>query len=176
LALAWDDIDLRKKTLTIRKSLSQTKAGFIVKEPKTAAGRRTITLPDVTVTVLMEHKAEMMRAGLLAAPVFCTRTGNYLCKKNVLRAFRNLVNKINRLHADEAKKNEAEQKEAIPAKVRFHDLRHTVASLLLSKGKSLRAVSQRLGHSNPAMTLRVYAHCLPNDDAELATGLNQLLA
>jgi integrase len=50
-----------------------------------------------------------------------------------------------------------------------------VASLLLSKGHSLRAVSQRLGHANPTMTLRVYAHCLPTDDAKLADGLNAMM-
>jgi integrase len=63
----------------------------------------------------------------------------------------------------------------IPAKLRFHDLRHTVASVLLSQGQSVRAVSQRLGHSNPALTLRIYAHCMPSDDAQLAAGLNRLL-
>ena len=41
---------------------------------------------------------------------------------------------------------------------------------------SLRAVSQRLGHSNPALTLKAYAHCLPNDDAQLAAGLTRLMA
>jgi integrase len=48
--------------------------------------------------------------------------------------------------------------------------------VLLSKGHSLRAVSQRLGHANPTMTLRVYAHCLPTDDAKLADGLNARMA
>jgi integrase len=60
--------------------------------------------------------------------------------------------------------------------LRFHDLWHTVASLLLSAGQSLRAVSQRLGHSNPALTLKVYAHCLPSDDAQLAAGLSRIMA
>jgi integrase len=64
----------------------------------------------------------------------------------------------------------------VPEKVRFHDLRHTVASLLLSKGHSLKAVSQRLGHANPTMTLRVYAHTMPNDDAKLAEGLARMMA
>jgi integrase len=49
-----------------------------------------------------------------------------------------------------------------------------VASILLSQGQSVRAVSQRLGHSNPAMTLRVYAHCMPSDDVQLAAGLNKM--
>jgi integrase len=63
----------------------------------------------------------------------------------------------------------------VPAKLRFPDLRHTVASILLSQGQSVRAVSQCLGHSNPALTLRIYAHCMPSDDAQLAAGLNRLL-
>jgi Phage integrase family len=63
-----------------------------------------------------------------------------------------------------------------PGRLRFHDLRHTHARLLLSKGQSLRAVSFRLGHSNAAMTLRVYAHCLPSDDAKLAEALSRMMA
>jgi integrase len=64
----------------------------------------------------------------------------------------------------------------IPDRFQFHDLRHTVARLLLSGGHSLRAVAQRLGHSDPAMTLRVYAHCLPTDDGQLAGGLDRMMA
>jgi integrase len=54
--------------------------------------------------------------------------------------------------------------------------RRTIQSLLLSQGQSLRAVSQRLGHANPALTLRVYAHCMPTDDAQLAAGLTRMMA
>jgi integrase len=64
----------------------------------------------------------------------------------------------------------------LPGKLRFHDLRHTVASILLSPGQSVRAVATLLGHSNAAMTLRIYAHCLPSDAKQLATALNRLLA
>jgi hypothetical protein len=45
----------------------------------------------------------------------------------------------------------------------------------LSQGQSVRAVSQRLGHSNPALMLRVYAHCMPSDDPQLAAALNKML-
>jgi integrase len=51
-----------------------------------------------------------------------------------------------------------------------------MASILLSGGESLRAVSQRLGHTNPALTLRVYAHCLPGDDERLSAALDRLFA
>jgi integrase len=187
LALTWEEVDLTKGTLTVRRSLAQTDEGFVVKEPKTAASRRTITLPGLAVSVLTEHKAAALKAGLLGAPIFCTRDGNWLLKRNVLRALRAVVRrantppgKINK--GGRPKKGEAPRpKEAfemlklIPAKLRFHDLRHTVASILLSQGQSVRAVSQRLGHSNPALTLRVYAHCMPSDDPQLAAALNKML-
>jgi integrase len=167
LALAWEDIDLQKATLTVRRSLSETRQGFTFKEPKTAAGRRTIALPPFVVESLVERKAAMMKAGRMAAPVFSSRTGKPLYKRNVLTAFFAAVKAANAVAADG---------QVIPAGLRFHDLRHTSASLLLSQGQSLRAVSQRLGHANPAFTLKVYAHALPSDDAQLAAGLARLLA
>jgi integrase len=187
LALAWEDVDLVKGTLTVRRSLAQTDEGFVVKEPKTASSRRTITLPGLAVSVLTEHKAAALKAGLLDAPVFCTRGGNWLLKRNVLRALRAVIRrantppgKINK--GGRPKKGQAprakepfEMLKLIPAKLRFHDLRHTVASILLSQGQSVRAVSQRLGHSNPALTLRVYAHCMPSDDPQLAAALDKML-
>jgi integrase len=169
LALTWADVDLVAGKVNVRRSLSMTKAGFVVKEPKTPSARRTIILPPFAVEALVNVKAERLKAGLLGAPLFCTRTGNHLNKNNVLRAFRSVVGKVNaKLAKDEGAK-------MIPEDVRFHDLRHTVASILLSSGHSLRAVSQRLGHSNPALTLRVYAHCLPGDDGKLADGLASML-
>jgi integrase len=187
LALAWEDIDLQRGMLTVRRSLSRTAEGFVLKEPKTASSRRSIALPDVAVSVLTAHKAQAMQAGLLSAPVFSTRAGGFLSKRYVVRAFRAVVRRANtppdkinrggrpRKDAPPRKKEPFEPLRVIPAGLRFHDLRHTVASLLLSQGQSVRAVSQRLGHANPALTLRVYAHCMPGDDAQLAAGLNRVL-
>jgi integrase len=187
LALMWEDIDLAKGTLTVRRSLAQTDQGFEVKEPKTAASRRTITLRDLAVAVLTQHKARTMKAGLLSPPIFCTRGGGFLLKRNVLRALRAVIRRANTPHGKISKggrpkkgappcvQEPFEMPKLVPAKLRFHDLRHTVASVLLSQGQSVVADSQRLGHSNPALTLRVYAHCMPSDDAQLASGLNRLL-
>ncbi len=58
---------------------------------------------------------------------------------------------------------------------RFHDLRHTHATTLLARGHSIKAVSQRLGHASIEITLKVYAHVLPTDDAALADGLDRML-
>jgi integrase len=125
-------------------------------------------LPALLVDGLTAHKTVQLRAGLLAAPVFSTRDGNHLMRSNVLRALRAIIQRANKAGGDIALQ--------IPTKLRFHDLRHTHASLLLREGQSLRAVSQRLGHSNPALTLKVYAHCLLSDDAQLAEGLNRMMA
>jgi integrase len=174
LALAWEDIDLQKATLTVRRGLSETKQGFVLKEPMTAASRRTITLPDFVVEALVAHRAAMLKSGLIGSPVFCSRTGNHLYKRSLLRAFWAAIQAAN-VKAATLTREEAEAK-TIPDGLRFHDLRHTSASLLLSQGQSLRAVSQRLGHSNPALTLKVYAHCLPSDGAKLAAGLARMMA
>jgi hypothetical protein len=87
--------DLQKGPLTVRRSLAQANHGFEVKEPKTAASRRTIALPDLAVSVLTQHKAAMMKAGLLSAPVFCARDGGYLLKRNVLRSLRAAIRRAN---------------------------------------------------------------------------------
>lgn len=169
LALRWADVNLQAGTVSVERSLSMTRAGFVVKSPKTKAAVRTIALPPFAIEALVDLKAQRLKAGLLSSPVFCTRTGNYLNKNNVLRAFRAVIVKVNRQLA------KVEGASLIPATVRFHDLRHTVASILLSSGHSLKAVSKRLGHADPALTLRVYAHCLPGDDGKLATGLGQMI-
>jgi integrase len=56
----------------------------------------------------------------------------------------------------------------IPERIRFHDLRHTHASGLIAAGSSIKAVSRRLGHADVSITLRVYAHLMPDDDEKLA--------
>jgi integrase len=58
--------------------------------------------------------------------------------------------------------------------IRFHDLRHTHATALLRQGKSIKAVSRRLGHATVELTLRIYVHVLPADDADLADTVNVL--
>lgn len=85
----------------------------------------------------------------------------------MLRAFRAAVAAANAANSTAA--------DPIPPGVRFHDCRHTAASLLLSAGMSLRAVSRRLGHAEPEMTLRVYAHRLPADDERLAEEFDRVM-
>jgi integrase len=173
LGLAWPDIDFEKGTLEVKRSLCWVKKEPLLKEPKSKAGKRTISLPPFVLASLRDHRAEALKAGLIAAPVFCTRTGKYLDKKNVLRSFKNVVAKANAAEREQATKLNAEP-DLLPEEIRFHDLRHTHASCLISSAYSIKAVSRRLGHGSIEITLRVYAHLMPNDDEKLATGVEAL--
>jgi integrase len=146
---------------------------FIIKEPKPNSGKRTILLPPFVFVALPDHRAAAMKAGQIAAPVFCTRTGTSTSKNNLVRqVFRPLVKKANAV-AREQTNETAGEPELIPEDLRFHDLRHTHASHLIAAGHSIKAVSRRLGHADITSTLKVYAHMMPNDE-KLAAGVQAL--
>jgi integrase len=175
LALAWDAIDFDRGTVAVRRTLVQDKAQFVIKEPKSKNSRRTVRLPPFVLSAPHEHRKAMVREGNGAAPVFCTKTGNYLGKSNLIRqVFKPILRQANDRIRSEAEQNGTEPT-PLPD-VRFHDLRHTHASLLLLAGESLKAVSQRLGHSNVELTLRVSCHVLPDADNALADRAERLFA
>jgi integrase len=148
-------------------------AGEALKEPKSKRSRRSIKLPRFVLTELQQHRQAMLKEGNITAPVFCTRTGQFIGKSNLIRqVFKPIIKRANVKAIEAAKKAEAE-----PARlpdIRFHDLRHTHATSLLAQGHSIKADSQRLGHASIELTLRVYAHVLPTDDEVLADGLDRL--
>ncbi len=166
LALRWPDIDFAAGTVTVRRSLSQVGGRFVLKEPKSKTSRRTITIPDFVIEALRQHRQAALAAGLITAPVFCSSVGTYLSRGNLLRSFRAAVKLACVDGIDEA--------ERAPAGLRFHDLRHSHASCLIASGSSIKAVSRRLGHADITVTLKVYAHCLPDDDAKLAASAEGL--
>ena len=84
--------------------------------------------------------------------VFCSETGGALDERNVMRSWDRLRRK-------------AQAKGVRP--LRLHDARHTYASLALASGKSVRWVASQLGHANPELTLRVYAHALREEEADV---------
>ena len=157
LALRWQDVDLDAARVRVEQSLEQTKVGLRIKEPKTKYGRRTITLPASVITELRAHwKAQQERRlslGLGKAPeetlVFATLDG----KPRSPNAF--------------TKEWSVTMRE-LGLKVTFHALRHTHASQLIASNLDVLAISRRLGHSTPAITLSVYGHLLSNSDDQAA--------
>ena len=158
LALRWSDINLAAGAMFIRRSLEQTKeCGLRVKDTK---GRRLrkIGLDHETIEVLEEIRKEQEQLRALFGDkykteldlVFCQSDGSFIRPDVVTKAARRLA------------------KQAGLAGVSLHTLRHSHGSQLLSLGVPLPTVSKRLGHANVNVTATIYAHALPNDEAEAA--------
>jgi integrase len=166
LALRWSRVDLDGKVIQIREALEPTKAGIRFKTPKSKAGRRDITLPDILVAALREHrKAALERrmhlgAGRLPddALLFANLEGEPLQPSNVSSDWGDLAGRL-----------------GMP-EVTFHGLRHTHASQLIAAGVDIVTVSKRLGHAKPSVTLAVYAHMYQKDDSKAAAAINAALS
>jgi integrase len=163
LALRWNRTDLEAKVIQVREALEQTRAyGTRFKAPKSRAGRRDITLPDILVDALREHRKAALElrmqigAGRLPddALLFSDIHGNPLSSNAMSAAW-----------ADFA--TSAEMPE-----VTFHALRHTHASQLIDASVDIVTISKRLGHAKPDITLRIYAHLFRNDDGKAAAAIN----
>jgi integrase len=175
LGLSWGDVDFDKGTVEVKRSLSQVKAQFKLKEPKSKNGRRTIVVPGFALAVLREHRTAALRSGRITAPVFCTSIGTYISSSNLRRHYRLLIKAANKAEVARTDKV-GEAPNLIPAGVRFHDLRHSHASTLIAAAQSVKAVSRRLGHADITITLKVYAHLMPNDDDKLAAAAEAMFA
>lgn len=157
LGLEWGDVDFENAAVTVQRTLEDIAGHPRVKEPKTRKSRRRIDLPPFAVKALHEHRKAMLAEGYAAAPVFCDSQGGYLRKQNVTRrSFHPAI-----------------EKAGVP-RIRFHDLRHTAATLLLLAGENPKVVSERLGHATVAITLDVYSHVLPTMQKEAANRLQKL--
>jgi integrase len=156
-ALRWDDLDFDAGTLKIQRSLSELRGKFAVKEPKTKAGRRTVDLCAVSLAVLNQHRQRMLAEGrnVKSGLIFCDECGGFLRKSNVTRrGFRSIM------------------KRAKLPRIRFHDLRHTCASLLLAAGENPVVIQKRLGHERVETTLSIYSHLLPTAQKGAAAKMN----
>ena len=162
LGLQWRDIDLDTPALTVRRALQRQRgAGLVLVEPKSRAGRRTITVPEPMVELLRAQRvaqnAERLHAGSEWHPldyVFAQRTGLPIDSRADRRDWDQLL----------------QDAEVRPA--RLHDARHTAATTLLLMGVPARVVMQILGHSQIGLTLGTYSHVVP----ELATDAANKLA
>ena len=157
--LEWNDVDLKAGTLTVRRTLVEMNGEFTTSEPKTDRGRRLIELPAIAVDALWAQRALQMTEGLAASSMVFTDTdGKPLRRSNVTRrSFFPLLIKA-----------------GLP-QIRFHDLRHSSATLLLGAGIHPKVVQERMGHSQISMTMDIYSHCLPSMGREAAGKLDGLL-
>lgn len=152
LGLPWRHVDLESGELRVRQTLVLVKGGFVLEgRLKTKASKRNIELRPEAVGALRLHRKrqleERMRLGGVPEDyglVFASTVGTPIRRQNLhRRSFKPLLRKA-----------------ALPD-IRFHDLRHTFASLTLAKGANINTVSKMLGHSSVKITLDVYGHLMP---------------
>ncbi len=165
-ALRWSDLNLESGTLTIARSVYQTpKKGWAEKPTKTHQARR-VALDAQAKMVLKRYRADVdelaRELGLLVPPdgfMFSrSPTGAEPLRPNVVTDFM------------------IRMASAVGANMHFHELRHFSATELIAAGHDVRTVAGRLGHADASMTLRVYAHALPERDRKAAAALGRILA
>lgn len=164
LGLRWRNVDLGAGRIMIVESLQRDGSRWRLTEPKSARSRRQIVLPQALVACLSDHRAaleaERAAVGTILGTddfVFCTVNGAPLDRHTVSRGFSRILERAGLPH------------------IRFHDLRHTHASLLLRAGTNPKVVSERLGHSSVAFTLDTYSHVVPTLQEEAAARFDRLL-
>jgi integrase len=171
--LEWSDIDFAAAALSVNRTLEEIGGELRTKEPKTAKSRRRIDLPRFAVEALQDHRKAMLAEGHAAGRVFCDQKGGYLRVSNVRRrSFLAIIGRVNAKATEEAEKV-GNQPALLPV-IRFHDLRHTAATLLLLQGVHPKVVSERLGHADVTITLNTYSHVLPTMQKEAAEKLDRL--
>ena len=174
LALQWQDIDFDAGTLSVQRGLVEVNGKQLILEPKTAKGRRLVDLSRFAVHALLEHRKRMVAEGHARIPwVFCSKSGELLCKTHVRsRSYMRILKRANQKFTEQAEKKGVIP-ELLPI-IRFHDLRHTAATIMLSQGVHPKIVQERLGHSTISMTLDTYSHVLPTMQKEAAEKLDRL--
>lgn len=166
LGLRWADLDFDRQQLTVIRTAHRIRGqGIVYGEPKTSAGRRTVRLGSMVVAMLRQHRAAQLAHRLYAGPawndndlVFASGFGTPIEDSRISRAF------VRDLAAA-----------GLP-RVRFHDLRHTAATLLLEQGVGIKTVQATLGHSTISTTMDIYAHVTPAMQDTVASAMDAIFA
>ena len=158
LALTWDDFDEDNKTIRINKAMQRVGKELVVSTPKTPASIRTIKLCDECVTNLILLRSRRSRIDecnlIFPSPV-----------TNGLRDPCSVVRKLHRM-----------QKRAGLPQIRFHDLRHSFATLSLDQGQDIKTISHMLGHTDAGFTMNTYMHVTDSMQENVASALGDLIA
>ncbi|WP_037351054.1 tyrosine-type recombinase/integrase [Anaeroarcus burkinensis] len=164
LGLRWKDIDFEKYQLTVNQSVNVTRTGLKIAEPKTKTSKRTIPLTEQVMVILKIYRKRQIEERLrLGIPntydlIFCNEKGQPFDPTNFVRQFESVL------------------KMAELPRVRFHDMRHTHATLLLAQGENIKVVQERLGHTTVRMTLDTYSHVLPGMQKNATERISKILS
>jgi len=164
LGLRWRDIDIASRSISVNRVLYKRRGVVQFNEPKTAHSRRRISMTTKLAEFLADYRLErerlyheLGRASTLDDLVFATHEGKPVDPGVLTHNFARIA------------------KRAGLENVRFHDLRHTFASLMLLRGVPAKVISECLGHASVAFTLQTYSHILPGMHSEAMALLDQVL-
>lgn len=166
LGLRWGDVEWVSGNIKVRRQLKVTRGGgFEFAEPKTKAGLRTVLLGNDTLSLLKIHEEALHQERIEIGErwkendlIFPSNVGTPTRPSKIFVRFKKLI------------------KMAGLPDIRFHDLRHTAASLMLNNGVPLIIVSRRLGHAQPSITLNVYGHLIPSMQEQAAELMDRITA
>ena len=166
LALRWQDVDMESAVMSVRRTLTRSGGKVVFGEPKTKKSRRSIRLTPQAVEALRSHLERQLEDMEILGDhyqdqglVFTTNTGGPINPSNLRqRSFAQLLKRAGLPH------------------MRFHDLRHTCATLLLSRGVHPKFVQELLGHATIAITLDTYSHVMPSMGDATAKAMEDALA
>jgi integrase len=166
LALKWEDVDLEgtNPTLEVRRSLSETRGRRSFVTPKSRRGRHLRLSRRAAGALRVHRKCQLeervRKAGLWEdhGLIFPSEVGTPMSGRNLYRAFKIRVKRA-----------------SLPQTLRFHDLRHTCATLLLRQGVNPKFVQELLGHADISLTLNTYSHVLPEMGDAAAGGMDAAL-
>lgn len=152
--LKWSDIDLDKGVIFVQRSLVSSNVGMIFEEPKTKGSKRRIPVTADTIQSLKQFKAQQTLYSNIMGDLFDNDEGI---------VFASLNGKASDTHNFTSRYFKKMLAQAgLDCKFKFHDLRHTHATLLLGQQVNIKVISERLGHSNITMTLDTYSHLMPD--------------
>ena len=163
--LKWEDVDLATERLSVRRTLTTPKGGRRLGPPKRSKSRRSVKLTTRALEALTAHRERQMEEREKLAElwhdhgfVFTTQVGTPINRHNFFRrCFKPML-----------------EKAGLPHTVRFHDLRHTCATLLLSKNVNPKIVQELLGHANISQTMDTYSHVLPDMQERAASAMDEI--
>ena len=161
VGLKWSDLDTRTRRLAIQRTVQCVGGRPVEMGVKTRTSRRCIDIDETTIDVLRRWRRQLGDDRLPNAAddwMFCNQHGRCLNPESASQLFARIVTRT-----------------PVP-RIRFHDLRHTHASLLIAVGVSIKVVSERLGHAHPAFTMHTYQHVLPGMSAAAADAFATLIA
>ena len=165
LGLRWGDVDLEAGVLAVRQTLERAGTEPRFGEPKTARSRRTINMPGIVTAALRRHRTRQLEERLAAGArwresrlVFTTTIGTTMDKSRLHTIFKGILRAA-----------------GLPS-IRYHDLRHTAATLLLAQGVDPRTIMETLGHSQISLTLNTYAHVMPALQRQAAAKMDEILS